>query len=394
MTPKQVERMKVPLLDLQAQYATIRDDVRAAIDRVFESQQFVLSAEVQVLEEEIARYSQTKFGVGCASGSDALLLALMSCGVGDGDEVITTPFSFFATASAITRLGARPVFVDIDEHTYNIRPSLVTDAITERTKAIVAVHLYGQCAEMDPLIELAGSGGPPASLSESARQRGIPIIEDAAQAIGAEDHGRRAGSMGTIGCLSFYPSKNLGGAGDGGMLVTNDLDHARRLHMLRVHGEERKYFHKLVGLNSRLDALQAAVLRVKLPHLDAWTVARQRNAQQYELMFGDAGLSEKLGLPFVRTGARHIFHQFVIRVRDGGRDALREHLRARGIGTDVYYPVPLHLQECFAFLGYKEGDFPIAEAAAQETLALPVYPELTADQQDYVVSLVAEFFRS
>ena len=394
MTPKQVERMKVPLLDLQAQYATIRDDVRAAIDRVFESQQFVLSAEVQALEEEIARYSQTKFGVGCASGSDALLLALMSCGVGDGDEVITTPFSFFATASAITRLGARPVFVDIDEQTYNIRPSLVTDAITERTKAIVPVHLYGQCAEMDPLIELAGSGGPTASLSESARQRGIPIIEDAAQAIGAEDHGRRAGSMGTIGCLSFYPSKNLGGAGDGGMLVTNDLDHARRLHMLRVHGEERKYFHKLVGLNSRLDALQAAVLRVKLPHLDAWTVARQRNAQQYELMFGDAGIADKIELPFVRTGARHIFHQFVIRVRDGRRDALREHLRARGVGTDVYYPVPLHLQECFAFLGYQPGDFPIAEAAALETLALPVYPELTADQQDYVVSSVAEFFRS
>ncbi len=394
MTPKQVERMKVPLVDLKAQYATIRDEVRAAIERVFESQQFVLGAEVQALEEEIARYSQTKFAIGCASGSDALLLALMSCGVGDGDEVITTPFSFFATASAITRLGARPVFVDIDEQTYNIRPSLVTDAITERTKAIVPVHLYGQCAEMDPLIELAGSGGPPASLSESARQRGIPIIEDAAQAIGAEDHGRRAGSMGTIGCLSFYPSKNLGGAGDGGMLVTNDLDHARRLHMLRVHGEERKYFHKLVGLNSRLDALQAAVLRVKLPHLDAWTVARQRNAQQYDLMFGDAGIADKLELPFVRTGARHIFHQFVIRVGDGRRDALREHLRARGVGTDVYYPVPLHLQECFAFLAYKEGDFPIAEAAAQETLALPVYPELTADQQDYVVSSVAEFFRS
>jgi dTDP-4-amino-4,6-dideoxygalactose transaminase len=391
MTPKQVERMKVPLLDLQAQYATIHDDVRAAIDRVFESQQFVLSAEVQALEEEIARYSQTKFAVGCASGSDALLLALMSCGVGDGDEVITTPFSFFATASAITRLGARPVFVDIDEQTYNIKPSLVADAITERTKAIAPVHLYGQCAEMDPLIELAGSGGPPASLSESAPQRGIPIIEDAAQAIGAEDHGRRAGSMGTIGCLSFYPSKNLGGAGDGGMLVTNDLDHARRLHMLRVHGEERRYFHKVVGLNSRLDALQAAVLRVKLPHLDAWTVARQRNAQQYELMFGDAGIADKIDLPFVRIGARHIFHQFVIRVRDGRRDALREHLRARGIGTDVYYPVPLHLQECFAFLGYKPGDFPIAEAAAQETLALPVYPELTAEQQDYVVTAIKEF---
>jgi dTDP-4-amino-4,6-dideoxygalactose transaminase len=391
MTPKPVERMKVPLLDLQAQYATIRDDVRAAIDRVFESQQFVLSAEVQALEEEIARYSQTKFGVGCASGSDALLLALMSCGVGDGDEVITTPFSFFATASAITRLGARPVFVDVDEQTYNIRPSLIGDAITERTKAIVPVHLYGQCAEMDPLIELAGSGGPPASLSDSARQHGIPIIEDAAQAIGAEDHGRRAGSMGAIGCFSFYPSKNLGGAGDGGMLVTNDLDHARRLHMLRVHGEERRYFHKLVGLNSRLDALQAAVLRVKLPHLDVWTVARQRNAQQYQLMFIDAGLSEKIDLPFVRPGARHIFHQFVIHVRDGRRDALREHLRARGVGTDVYYPVPLHLQECFAFLGYKPGDFPIAEAAAQETLALPVFPELTTEQQDYVVSAIKDF---
>ena len=389
MTPKPVESMKVPLLDLRAQYATIRDDVRAAIDRVFDSQQFVLSAEVQALEEEIARYSQTKFAVGCASGSDALLLALMSCGVGDGDEVITTPFSFFATASAITRLGARPVFVDIDEQTYNLRPALVADAISERTKAIVPVHLYGQCAEMDPLIELAGSGGPPASGSELLR--GIPIIEDAAQAIGAEEHGRRAGSMGAIGCFSFYPSKNLGGAGDGGMLVTNDLDHARRLHMLRVHGEEHKYFHKVVGLNSRLDALQAAVLRVKLPHLDAWTVARQRNAQQYELMFGDAGLSEKFGLPLVRTGARHIFHQFVIRVRDGRRDALREHLRARGVGTDVYYPVPLHLQECFAFLGYKKGDFPIAETAAQETLALPVYPELTAAQQDYVVSAIKDF---
>jgi dTDP-4-amino-4,6-dideoxygalactose transaminase len=391
MTPKPVEGMKVPLLDLQAQYATIRDDVRAAIDRVFESQQFVLGAEVQALEEEIARYSQTKFAVGCASGSDALLLALMSCGVGDGDEVITTPFSFFATASAITRLGARPVFVDVDEHTYNLKPSLVADAITERTKAIVPVHLYGQCAEMDPLIELAGSGGPPASASEAARPRDIPIIEDAAQAIGSEDHGRRAGSMGTIGCFSFYPSKNLGGAGDGGMLTTNDLDHARRLHMLRVHGEERKYFHKVVGLNSRLDALQAAVLRAKLPHLDAWSVARQRNAQQYELMFGDAGLSGKFGLPLVRPRARHIFHQFVIRVRDGRRDALREHLRARGIGTDVYYPVPLHLQECFAFLGYQPGDFPIAEAAAQETLALPVYPELTAEQQDYVVSAIKDF---
>jgi dTDP-4-amino-4,6-dideoxygalactose transaminase len=379
MMPGQAQMKKVPLLDLQAQYETIRDEVLAAVDRVFDSQQFVLGAEVQVLEEEIARYSQTKFAIGCASGSDAVLLALMSCGVGAGDEVITTPFSFFATAGAITRLGARPVFVDIDERTFNLNPSLVDAALTERTKAIMPVHLYGQCAEMNPLIELSQS-------------RGIPIIEDAAQAIGAEDRSRRAGSMGTIGCFSFYPSKNLGGAGDGGMLVTNDLDHGRRLHMLRVHGEETKYHHKLVGINSRLDALQAAVLRVKLPHLDEWTTGRQRKAQQYELMFLDAGLGEQVKLPFVRSNARHIFHQFVVRVRGGKRDALREHLRECGVGTDVYYPVPLHLQKCFAYLGYKEGDFPIAELAAKETLALPVYPELTDDQQDYVVSAIAKFF--
>jgi dTDP-4-amino-4,6-dideoxygalactose transaminase len=380
MTPSQIQIKKVPLLDLQAQFETIRDEVRAAVDRVFDSQQFILGAEVEGLEEEIARYSQTKFAIGCASGSDALLLALMSLGVGAGDEVITTPFSFFATASSITRLGARPVFVDIDARTFNINPSLVAPAVTERTRAFVPVHMYGQCAEMDPLIELGQS-------------RGIPIIEDAAQAIGAEDRRRRAGSMGTIGCFSFYPSKNLGGAGDGGMLVTNGLDHAKRLFMLRVHGEEQKYHHKLVGINSRLDALQAAVLRAKLPHLDEWTTGRQRKAQQYELTFGDAGLGDKVELPFVRTTARHIFHQFVVRVRGGKRDALREHLRECGVGTDVYYPVPLHLQECFAYLGYKEGDFPIAELAAKETLALPVYPELTDEQQDCVVNAIAEFFR-
>jgi dTDP-4-amino-4,6-dideoxygalactose transaminase len=390
--------MKVPLIDLQAQYQTIRDEVRAAVDRVFQSQQFVMGAEVQALEEEIAGYSQTKFAIGCASGSDALLLALMSCGAGPSDEVITTPFSFFATAAAITRLGARPVFVDIDERTFNINASLVAEKITTRTKAIVPVHLYGQCAEMDPLIELAGRAdipvdGPPASLPVLAL-RGIPIIEDAAQAIGAEDARRRAGSMGTIGCFSFYPSKNLGGAGDGGMLTTNDLERARRLRMLRVHGEERKYHHQIVGINSRLDTVQAAVLRVKLPYLDEWTNARQRKAQQYELMFGDAGLMEEVEPPLVRAGARHIFHQFVIRVRDGRRDALREHLRKRGVGTDIYYPVPLHLQECFAYLGYKEGDFPVAEKAAKETLALPIYPELTDEQQDYVVTAIGEFFQS
>jgi dTDP-4-amino-4,6-dideoxygalactose transaminase len=371
--------MKVPLLDLQAQYQNLRDEVRAAVDRVFESQHFVLGGEVQALEEELARYCQTKFAVGCASGSDALLLSLMSCGVSEGDEVITTPFTFFATASAITRLGARPVFVDIDERTYNLDPAKVEAAITDRTKAIMPVHLYGQCADMDSLIELSG-------------RRGIPIVEDAAQAIGAEDRRRRAGSLGTIGCFSFYPSKNLGGAGDGGMIVTNDLDHARRLHMLRVHGEETKYHHQVVGLNSRLDALQAAVLRVKLPHLDEWIAARQRKAQQYELMFLDSGLSEEVQVPFVRPGARHIFHQFVIRVAADKRDALRNHLRDHEVGTDVYYPVPLHLQECFAYLGYREGDLPASESAAKETLALPVYPELTDAQQDYVVNKIVEFF--
>lgn len=380
MTPTQSQIQKVPLLDLRAQFEAIRDEVRSAVDRVFDSQHFVLGAEVEGLEEEIARYSQTKFAIGCASGSDALLLALMSCGIGEGDEVVTTPFSFFATAAAITRLGARPVFVDVDAPTFNIGPALVAAAVTQRTRAIVPVHLYGQCAEMNPLIELGET-------------HGIPIIEDAAQAIGAEDQRRRAGSMGTIGCLSFYPSKNLGGAGDGGMLVTNDLGHAQRLRMLRVHGEEQKYLHKHVGINSRLDALQAAVLRVKLPHLDEWSTGRQRKAQQYELMFADAGLSDKVELPFVRSGARHIFHQFVVRVRDGKREALREHLRACGVGTDVYYPVPLHLQECFAFLGYKEGDFPIAERAAKDTLALPVYPELADEQQEYVVSMIGKFFQ-
>jgi dTDP-4-amino-4,6-dideoxygalactose transaminase len=382
----------VPLLDLRAQYETIRDEVRAAVDRVFDSQHFVLGGEVQVLEEEIARYSQTKFAIGCASGSDALLLALMSCEVGAGDEVITTPFSFFATAGAITRLGARPVFVDIDERTFNLNPALVSEAVTERTKAIIPVHLYGQCAEMDPIMEISRQGWRQTAGTDGGFP--IPIIEDAAQAIGAEDARRRAGSLGTIGCFSFYPSKNLGGAGDGGMLVTNDLEHARRLHMLRVHGEETKYHHQVVGINSRLDALQAAVLRVKLPHLEEWTTARQRKAQQYELMFIDAGLSEQIEVPFVRARSRHIFHQFVIRVRDGRRDALRDHLRECGVGTDIYYPVPLHLQKCFSFLGYQEGDLPVAEQAAKETLALPVYPELTDEQQDYVVSSIAEFFRS
>jgi len=382
--------MKVPLLDLLAQYRTIKNQVEAAVARVFESQQFILGPEVQALEEEIARYCQTKFAIGCASGSDALLLALMSCGVGEGDEVITTPFSFFATASAIAHLGARPVFVDIDERTYNIDPALVSKAITECTKAIVPVHLYGQCAEMDRLMEIGRHGCRRTADKDGGAS--IPIIEDAAQAIGAEDSGRRAGTMGAIGCISFYPSKNLGGAGDGGMLVTNDANHTERLRSLRVHGEERKYHHKVIGINSRLDGLQAAVLRVKLTHLEDWTSARQRNAETYEQLFTDSGLTEEISLPFVRSNSRHVFHQYVIRLRDGRRDALREHLRERGVGTDVYYPVPLHLQECFAYLGYEQGVLPVAEQAARETLALPIYAELTHEQQEFVVGAVRDFY--
>lgn len=370
---------KISLIDLPAQYTTIRDEVRAAVDRVFESQHFVLSAEVTALEEEIARYCQTKFAIGCASGSDALLLALMARGVGDGDEVITTPFTFFATASAITRLGARPVFVDIDERTFNINSDLVEKAITTRTRAIVPVHMYGQCADMDPLLEIS-------------EKSGIPIIEDSAQAIGAEDRGRRAGSMGQMGCLSFYPSKNLGGAGDGGMVTTNDPDLAERLQMLHVHGENQKYHHKSVGINSRLDALQAAVLRIKLPRLEGWIKARQAKALRYEQLFADAGLTGKLDGPFVRSDGRHVFHLFVVRVHNGRRDALRAHLHAQGIGADVYYPVPLHLQECFAYLNYQKGELAVSEQASEETLALPVYPEMSDEQQERVVQTVADFF--
>jgi dTDP-4-amino-4,6-dideoxygalactose transaminase len=373
--------VNVPLFDLKAQYPAISDELRQVVGRVFDSQQFVLGAEGQALEAEIARYCQTKFAIGCASGSDALLLALMSLGIGEGDEVITTSFTFFATAAAIARLGARPVFVDIDERTFSMDVERVEAAISQRTKAIIAVHLYGQCVDMNPLLEIAAT-------------HGIPIIEDAAQAIGAEDRGRRAGSMGAIGCLSFYPSKNLGAAGDAGMLVTSDEDHAQRLRMLRVHGEEKKYQHELLGINSRLDELQAAVLRVKLKRLEDWTQARQRIAEQYALKFIDAGLSEHLIAPYSRSDGRHVFHLFVIRVPAGRRDELCEYLSAHGVGNGVYYPGPLHLQKCFAYLGHQKGDLPLTESAAAETVALPLYPELTEAQQDYVVSKIASFFKT
>jgi dTDP-4-amino-4,6-dideoxygalactose transaminase len=371
--------MKIPLLDLQAQYVSLRAPILSALERVMDKQWFILGSEVAAFEKEIAEYSHVRYAIGCASGSDALLLALQSLGVGSGDEVLTTPHSFFATASAITRLGARPVFVDIDPHTYNLNETLVAEAITERTRAIMPVHLFGQCADMG-------------ILGQISKQRAIPIVEDAAQALGAQDQERQAGSMGSIGCFSFYPSKNLGGAGDGGMLVTNDDEHAGRLRMLRVHGEERKYHHRVIGLNSRLDEIQAAVLRVKLPYLEEWSAARTRNAARYSELFIDAGLGEEIGLPFVRPGVRHIFNQYVIRV-GSQRDALRTYLNDRGIGSEIYYPVPLHLQECFRYLGYGEGDFPEAERAARETLALPVFPELTMEQQVYVVETIRSFMR-
>jgi len=365
--------MNVPLLDLQAQYVSIRDELQQAVERVMRSQRFVLGDEGRRLESSIAEYCQTKHAIGCASGSDALLLALMALDVKAGDEVITTPFSFFATAACIARLGARPVFVDIDPHTYNIDPARVAGAITPRTKAIMPVHLYGQCASMDPLLELD-----------------VPVIEDAAQAIGATDKGRRAGSMGAIGCFSFYPTKNLGGAGDGGILTTSDDDIAARLRRLRAHGGANEYEHEEVGINSRLDELQAAVLNVKFPHLDGWSDERAHKAEIYTKLLRDAGVP--IVTPQVRADGRHIFHQYVVRV-PGNRDALMEHLKSHDVGSKIYYPIPLHLQKCFEYLGYKKGDFPEAEAAAKETLALPVYPELTEEQQNYVVDRISKIFQ-
>ena len=371
--------MNVPLLDLQSQYVSLRDDLQQAVDRVMSSQRFVLGDEVRRLETSIAEYCGAKHAIGCASGSDALLLALMALDVKAGDEVITTPFSFFATGACVARLGARPVFVDIDPQTYNIDPLCVADAITPRTKVIMPVHIYGQVADMDPLLDLG-------------RRHGIPVVEDAAQAIGATDKGRRAGSMGLIGCFSFYPTKNLGGAGDGGILTTSDDEVAARLRRLRTHGGSNEYEHEEIGINSRLDELQAAVLNVKLPSLDKWSDERARKAEIYTKLLNDADLRFPLVTPEVRADARHIFHQYVIRV-PGNRDALMEHLKNHGVGSKIYYPIALHLQKCFEYLGYKKGDLPESEAAADETFALPCYPELSEEQQVYVVDRISEFTR-
>ena len=371
-------KMEVPLFDLRQQHEPLRAELRAAVERVFDTQQFVLGPEVQALEAELAAYCQTKHAIGCGSGSDAVLLALMALDVKANDEVITTPHTFFATAGAIARLGAKPVFVDVEPRTYNINPARIEAAITAATRAIMPVHLYGQCADMDAILEIA------------ARHR-LPVIEDAAQAIGAEDKGRRAGSMGRIGCFSFYPSKNLGAAGEAGLLTTNDDALAARLRALRVHGGATEYLHQEVGFNSRLDALQAAVLRVKLPHLDDWAQARRAKAETYTLLLMNAHLPFQLKPPTLRENARHIFHLYVVRVAADLRDPLMAHLRAHGVGTKVYYPVPLHLQECFRYLGYQAGDMPEAERAARETLALPLYPELTLEQQQYVVDVLGRF---
>ncbi|HQU92666.1 MAG TPA: DegT/DnrJ/EryC1/StrS family aminotransferase [Pyrinomonadaceae bacterium] len=370
--------MKVPLLDLTEQNSKLRPEIEAALGRVLDTNGFILGSEVKALEEELAAYCGTKHAIGCASGSDALLLALMALDVKPGDEVITTPYSFFATVSAITRLGAVPVFVDIDPATYNLDVTQVEAKITKRTKAIQPVHLYGQCVDM-------------AALREAASKGEIPLVEDAAQAIGAEENGVRAGAMSEIGCFSFYPSKNLGGMGDGGFMTTNDDELAEKLFALRVHGSKERYYHKWVGLNSRLDGFQGAVLRVKLPHLDSWSDRRKANADRYRELFTDAGLTEHISLPLERENVRHIYNQYVVRV-PARRDELRSFLTEAGVGTDIYYPVPLHLQECFEYVGYRPGDMPESEKAAAETLALPIYPELTAEEQQYVVEQFTKFF--
>lgn len=374
--------MHIPLLDLKAQYATIREEIKTTIDEVVESQLFILGEKVHKLEEAVATYSDTKFAVGVASGSDALLLALMALNVGYGDKVITTPYTFFATAGSISRLGALPVFVDIDPETYTISPQRLAeclDTITpkEKVKAIMPVHLYGQCADMDPILDLASTYA-------------LPVIEDAAQAIGSQYKKRKAGSIGDLGCFSFFPSKNLGGFGDGGMVTTDNEDLAETIGILRVHGSKPKYHHKVIGLNSRLDALQAAVLLVKIKYLDQWTAKRRTNADYYRMKFYEMGLTESVGLPKAAEDNFHIYNQFVIRVRK--RDELQNFLTQAGIGTEIYYPIPLHLQECYQYLGYKKGTFPESEKAAQETLALPIYPELTTSQQDYVVDKIKEFY--
>lgn len=364
----------VPLLDLQAQYRPLRTELLAAIERVCDSQRFIGGPEVDALESEIAAALEVEHAIGVSSGTDAILAALMALGIGPGDEVITSTYSFFATAGCVSRVGATPVFVDIDPATYNLDPAEVRQAVTAQTRAIMPVHLYGLCADLEPILE-------------TARAADVPVIEDACQAIGARYRDRQAGTIGTAGCFSFFPSKNLGAFGDGGLVTTNDAALAREVRLLRNHGAEPKYFHKRIGGNFRLDALQAAVLRVKLPHLPAWTDRRRENARQYTRLFRESGVAARVVLPLEPAGYHHIYNQYVVRVPE--RDRVRESLAASGIDTEIYYPVPFHLQECFAALGYSAGDFPYAEQAASTSLALPVYGELSTAQLQAVVEAVA-----
>ncbi len=369
--------MKVPLLDLKAQYRQIRGEVMAAIEAVCDEQGFIMGPRVIELEQALARYVGTSHAVGVASGSDALLLALMALGVGPRDEVITVPFTFFATVGSISRLGAKPVFVDIRPETFNMDPSQIEKNMTAHTKAIIPVHLFGQCAEME-------------AIREMAKRLGVRVIEDACQAIGASRKGVQAGALGDLGCFSFFPSKNLGGFGDGGLVTTNDSRLSDTVSMLRVHGSRVRYLHELVGMNSRLDALQAAILSVKLKFLDRWTEGRRRHAVQYEQLFKDAKLLERVNLPRTDAGNHHVYNQFTIRAQK--RDELRAYLKDKGIGTEVYYPVPLHLQSCYQELGYRKGAFPVSERAAEEVLSLPIYAELPDDHLTYVVDTIAGFY--
>lgn len=371
----------VPLLDLSRQLGPLHDEIMAAISRVVQSGQFVLGPDVDEFEAAIADYCQTKHAIGCASGSESLLLALMAADIGPGDEVIVPSYTFFATASAVTRLGAKVVFVDIEPTTFNLDPREVAKAITPQTKAIIPVHLYGQCAEMDAICQIG-------------REHSLMIVEDAAQAIGAEYKGRRAGSIGDIGCFSFYPTKNLGAAGDAGMLTTNSDQLAERLALLRGHGMQPRYHHQLVGINSRIDSIQAAVLNIKLRYLDASTRQRTDNAIRYGELFAAAGLSTALSLPQEVTSGRHVWNQYVIRIPSGQRDSLRQQLTENRIGTEIYYPVPLHLQACFADQGYGPGSMPRSETAARETLALPIFPELTDEEQRSVIGCIGQFFQA
>lgn len=378
MNAPTAEQRKIPLLDLKAQYRTIRDQVLAALTRVADSQQFILGEEVSTLEAEMAAYCGVPYAIGCGSGSDALLLALMALGIGPGDQVLTAPYTFFATVSAITRLGAVPVFADVKPDTFNLDPEQVSRALSSHpaVRVMMPVHLFGACADMDPLQSLA-------------RAKGIFIVEDAAQAIGAEYKGQHAGGIGDIGCFSFFPTKNLGGFGEGGMLTTKDDALADKLKALRVHGAREKYDHEWIGINSRLDALQAAVLRVKLQYLDFWTERRRQNADLYRQFISDLDIPVRA--PQANSyQTRHIYNQFVIRAER--RNELQAYLRAQGIGTEVYYPVPMHLQKCFAGLGYEAGDFPVSERLANESLALPIYPELRAEEIEYICRTIKSFY--